>query len=165
MRPVTIATVIVVAFAASARAQAPDGSAVFDKACASCHQNPAADSRAPNRAALAQLAPETVLTALTTGNMFRQGSALTDAERRAVSAFLTGRAVGTAAPLPTVGRCTATPKALTAADLRTGWNGWGAGVANNRYSPAATGGVTAPMLPRMKLKWAFGFAEIGRAHV
>ena len=163
MRPVTIAAVIIVAFAATARAQAPDGAAVFEKACANCHQNPAADSRAPARAALAQLAPETVLTALTTGNMFRQGSALTDAERRAVSAFLTGRAVGTAAPLPTQGRCTAAPAALRTRDLESGWNGWGAGAANTRYVPAAAGGVTAPMMPRMKLKWAFGFPGVSSA--
>jgi polyvinyl alcohol dehydrogenase (cytochrome) len=162
-------TVIVATFAtlgllaATARAQAPDGAAVFDKACANCHANPAADSRAPNRAALAQLAPETILTALTTGNMFRQGSALTDAERRAVSAFLAGRAVGTAAPLPTQGRCTAAPSALRARDLERGWNGWGAGVANTRYVPAADGGVTAPMMPRMKLKWAFGFPGVSSA--
>ena len=89
---------------APAPAQTPsaDGSAVFDKACASCHLNPAGDSRAPNRAALAQLAPETILTALTSGNMFRQGSALTDAERRAVAGFITGHPVGTAMTLPSV---------------------------------------------------------------
>ena len=165
MKPsVLVATAAVLSMlAGTARAQAPDGAAVFDKACASCHQNPAADSRAPNRAALAQLAPETILTALTTGNMFRQGSALSDADRRAVSAFLTGRAVGTAAPLSTVGLCTVTPKALTAADLRSGWSGWGAGASNTRYQPAATGGVTAPMMPRMKLKWAFGFPGVSSA--
>jgi polyvinyl alcohol dehydrogenase (cytochrome) len=151
------------ALVAPAWAQAPDGAAVFEKACASCHQNPAADSRAPNRAALAQLAPETILTALTTGNMFRQGSAISDAERRAVAAFLTGRAVGTAVPLPTQGRCTVAPAPLRARDLQTGWNGWGAGVGNTRYVPAASGGVTAPMLPRMKLKWAFGFAGVSSA--
>jgi len=166
MRRVTIAVATVVALglpAATANAQAPDGAAVFERACASCHQNPAADSRAPNRAALAQLAPETILTALTTGNMFRQGSALTDVERRAVAAFLTGRAVGTAAPLPAQGRCSVAAPPLRARDLRSGWNGWGAGVANTRYSPAATGGVTAPMMPRMKLKWAFGFAGVSSA--
>jgi polyvinyl alcohol dehydrogenase (cytochrome) len=144
-------------------AQAPDGAAVFEKACASCHANPAADSRAPNRAALAQLAPETILTALTTGNMFRQGSQLTDADRRAVSGFLAGRPVGTAAPLPTQGRCTAAAPPLRARDLQSGWNGWGAGVENTRYVPAAAGGVTAPMMPRMKLKWAFGFAGVSSA--
>jgi polyvinyl alcohol dehydrogenase (cytochrome) len=166
MRPAAVAVATVVALIAGARAaaaQVPDGAAVFEKACASCHQTPAADSRAPNRTALGQLAPETILTALTTGNMFRQGSALTDAERRAVAAFLAGRAVGTAAPLPTVGRCTTAPKPLAAADLRSGWNGWGAGVTNARYVPAAAGGVTAPMIPRMTLKWAFGFAGVSSA--
>ena len=163
MRPLTFAIVIVVAIATTARAQAPDGAAVFEKACASCHANPAADSRAPNRAALAQLAPETILTALTTGNMFRQGSQLSDADRRAVSGFLAGRPVGTAAPLPAQGRCTGAAPPLRARDLQSGWNGWGAGVANTRYVPAAAGGVTAPMMPRMKLKWAFGFAGVSSA--
>jgi len=120
MKRVTIALVSVVTlilWAATARAQAPDGAAVFEKACASCHANPAADSRAPNRAALAQLAPETILTALTTGNMFRQGSALTDADRRAVSAFLTGRAVGAdeALQMGLVNRVVETGTALHAA--------------------------------------------------
>src|SRR5688500_3400432 len=146
-----------------ASGQERDGAAVFQAACASCHAQPAADSRAPNRSALAQLAPETILTALTTGNMFRQGAALTDADRRAVAAFLAGRPVGTAAPLPTVGRCTTAPAALRARDLQSGWNGWGNGVTNTRYSPAASGGVTAPMLPRMKLKWAFGFPGVSSA--
>ncbi|HZI81766.1 MAG TPA: PQQ-binding-like beta-propeller repeat protein [Vicinamibacterales bacterium] len=166
MRSVRVAIATVVALglmASTASAQAADGAAVFEKACANCHQNPAADSRAPNRTALAQLAPETILTALTTGNMFRQGSALSDAERRAVSAFLTGRAVGTAAPLPTQGRCTVAAPALRARDVQSGWNGWGAGVGNTRYVPAAAGGVTAPMMPRMKLKWAFGFPGVSSA--
>ncbi len=95
--------------------------------------------------------------------MFRQGSALTDAERRAVAGFIAGRPMGTAAPLPAQGRCTAAPAALRSRDLETGWNGWGAGTANTRYVPAAAGGVTAPMMPRMKLKWAFGFAGVSSA--
>jgi len=167
MKPVLacIAVVALGAVAAPAFAQAPpDGSAVFDKACAQCHANPGPDSRAPNRQALAQLAPETILTALTSGNMFRQGSALTDAERRAVAGFIAGHPVGTVSPnLSTVGQCTAKPKALTATDLRSGWNGWGAGVANTRYSTAAAGGLTAPMIPRLKLKWAFGFPGVSSA--
>jgi polyvinyl alcohol dehydrogenase (cytochrome) len=151
------------AFAAPMAAQSPDGAGVFEKACASCHAEPAADSRAPSRETLALLAPETILTALTTGNMFRQGSALSDADRRAVSAFLAGRPVGTAAPVSTVGRCTATPRPLTAAALKTGWNGWGSGATNARYQSADAGGLTAPMIPGLKLKWAFGFAGVSSA--
>ena len=77
---------------------APDGAAVFQKACASCHANPGPDSRAPTRDVLRTVAPEAILTALTVGNMFRQGSEITDAERRAVAAFLAGRPVGPARP-------------------------------------------------------------------
>ena len=166
MKPVTVCVATFVALGAlvaTARAQAPDGAAVFEKACATCHQNPAADSRAPNRAVLAEIAPETIYTALVSGNMFRQGSALSDAERRAVAGFIAGRPMGTAAPLPAQGRCTTAPAPVRARDLQSGWNGWGAGVANTRYIPAAAGGVTAPMMPRMKLKWAFGFAGVSSA--
>ena len=149
--------------AAPAAAQSPDGASVFQTACASCHAQPAPDSRAPNREVLGQLAPETILTALTTGNMFRQGSALTDAERRAVSAFVAGRPVGTAAPPSTVGRCTTTPPPLSAADLGAGWNGWGSSVANTRFQPADRGGLTPPMVAQLKLKWAFGFPGVSSA--
>ena len=149
--------------AAQVAAPSGDGAAVFTKACASCHLQPAPDSRAPSREVLGQLSPETILTALTTGNMFRQGSALSDADRRAVSGFLAGRAVGTAAPLPTEGRCTAAPRALRANDVASSWNGWGVTTANTRYQPAAVGGVTAPMVPRLKLKWAFGFPGVSSA--
>src|SRR5262245_4004721 len=139
--------------ATPAAAQAPDGAAVFQANCASCHANPAPDSRAPTREVLAQIAPESIMVALTSGQMFRQGSALTDAERRAVAAFLAGRPVGTAAPSSNVGRCTATAPAITSADLSNGWNGWGAGATNTRFQTADKGGLTAPMIPRLKLKW------------
>src|SRR5688572_14559868 len=56
--------VALVLSAAPAFAQAPDGAAVFEKACASCHAQPAADSRAPRRDVLALIAPEAIMTAL-----------------------------------------------------------------------------------------------------
>jgi polyvinyl alcohol dehydrogenase (cytochrome) len=146
-----------------ALAQAPDGAAVYEKACASCHAQPAADSRAPRRETLALIAPEAILTALMSGNMFRQGSELTDAERRAVAGFLAGRPVG-AAPAPTsVGRCTTAPATLTAAAVAAGWNGWGGSVANTRYQPAEKAGLTAANVPRLTLKWAFGFPGVNSA--
>ena len=111
----TAAALIVVATAASA--QTVDGAAVYEKSCASCHTNPAQGSRAPTREILAQNAPEAVLTSLMSGKMFQQGGALTEAERRAVAAFIAGRPLGASTPLPSVGRCTASPRALTAANI------------------------------------------------
>ena len=154
---------LVVANGSAFAQAAPDGAAVYQKACASCHQQPAAGSRAPTRDVLAQIAPEAIITALTTGNMFRQGSELTDAERRAVAAFLAGRPVGTAGPAPIVGRCAAAAPALQARDLETGWNGWGAGVSNTRSRTAALSGIQAADVPKLKLKWAVGFAGVNSA--
>jgi polyvinyl alcohol dehydrogenase (cytochrome) len=39
------------------------------------------------------------------------------------------------------------------------WNGWGAGVANTRFQPAAAGGITAAEVPRLRLKWAYGLPQ------
>ena len=164
MRTLLTITSMSLALAAPAFAQAPaDGAAVYQKACASCHQQPAPDSRAPTRDVLATIAPEAILTALTNGNMFRQGSELTDAERRAVAAFAAGRPLGSAPAPSTVGRCTSKPPALSAPALASGWNGWGGGVTNTRYQTADKGGLTAAMVPRLKLKWAFGFAGVSSA--
>jgi polyvinyl alcohol dehydrogenase (cytochrome) len=149
--------------ASSVGAQTPDGAAVFEKACASCHAKPAPDSRAPTREVLRNVAPEAILTALTVGNMFRQGSELTDAERRAVAGFLAGRPVGTAAPPSIVGRCQATPPPLQLSMVDAGWNGWGAGAANTRFQPAAKAKLDATSVPKLKLKWAYGFAGVNSA--
>src|SRR5262249_2628034 len=37
------------------------------------------------------------------------------------------------------------------------WNGWGVNTANTRYQEASGAGFTAADVPRLKLKWAFGF--------
>lgn len=149
--------------AAPAFGQAPDGAAVYQKACATCHANPAADSRAPSRETLGQFSPESIVTALTTGNMFRQASELSDAEKKAVAEFLAGRAFGTAPPLSNVGRCSSAPPAMTDPAKGSNWNGFGGTVTNTRYVPADKGGLTAPMVPRLKLKWAFGFPGVTSA--
>ena len=137
-------TLILAACAAPALAQAPDGAAVYQKTCATCHANPAADSRAPSRETLRGFSPESIVTALTTGNMFRQAGELNDAEKRAVAEFLAGRAVGVAAPLSNVGRCTAPTPLMVDPTKGANWNGWGGTVTNTRYV-AANGGLTAPI--------------------
>ena len=152
-----------VLIAAPALAQTPDGSAVFQKSCATCHQQPAADSRAPNRDGLRQFSPESILTALTTGNMFRQGSDLNDAEKKAVAEFVAGRPLGSPAAVSEASRCTTAAPAMPDPSKGSNWNGWGGTVTNTRYVPADTGGITAPLVPQLKLKWAFGFPGVTAA--
>lgn len=161
--PVVVCISLGSALAAPAFTQPADGGAVYESNCAACHTNPALDSRAMPRESLEQFAPETILTALTTGNMFRQGSVMTDAERRAVAAYLAGRPVGAPLPPSTVGQCAASPEALAATDLESGWNGWGVGPRNTRYVSAEQGGLTAAQVPRLTLKWAFGLPGVSSA--
>src|SRR6266446_3588383 len=118
-------TFLLAVYAAPAFAQAPDGNAVYQKACATCHAQPAADNRAPNRESLAQFAPESIFTSLTSGNMFRQAQELSEAEKKAVAEFLAGRAFGVAPPLSTVGRCTTAAPPIPDPGKGSNWNGWG----------------------------------------
>ena len=37
------------------------------------------------------------------------------------------------------------------------WNGWGNDNSNTRFQPAAQARLTAADVPKLKLKWAFGF--------
>jgi polyvinyl alcohol dehydrogenase (cytochrome) len=136
----------------------PGGAGVFLRACASCHVNPAADSRAPSPATLAQFAPDAIVNALTNGTMRIQGEKLTDDERSDVAQFLTGRAVGTSSAAST-GLCASSPPMSNPAS-GSSWNGWGAGVANTRFQPANKGGLTSTDVPKLALKWAFGFPGV-----
>src|ERR1041384_8070599 len=146
---------------ASATAQTPNGQAIYDKSCASCHQQPGADSRAPNREGLRQFSPESILTALTTGNMYRQGYDLSEAEKKAVAEFLAGRPVGSPAPIAESARCTTPVPAMSDPTRGSSWNGWGGTITNTRYVPADKAGISAPLVPQLKLKWAFGLPGVG----
>src|SRR5215471_7926149 len=68
------------------------GSELFTRECATCHQAGNND-RAPSLQALRELAPEAILTALTTGRMTVQAQRLSPADRVAVAEFASGRAV------------------------------------------------------------------------
>ncbi len=161
MRIFLFATVFVgVIFTGQARAQTTAsanaaGSAVFERECASCHMRTAAPSSVPSPDVLRQLAPEAIVTSLTSGRMRVQGERLSEADRRAVAEFLTGRAVAAAATTPAVNQCKTT--VTLPAEIRgPAWNGWGADLANTRY-PAASALLAARDVPQLKLKWAFGF--------
>src|ERR1700689_3635808 len=41
--------------------------------------------------------------------------------------------------------------------ILSAWNGWGTNTSNTRFQDAATAGLTGDQVPRLKLKWAFGF--------
>src|SRR5580765_6508321 len=40
------------------------------------------------------------------------------------------------------------------------WNGWGAGISNTRFQDQKTAGIAAADVPKLKVKWAFGFPGV-----
>ena len=44
------------------------------------------------------------------------------------------------------------------------WTGWGADHNNSRFQPAAMAGLTQDQVPRLQLKWAFGFPGASAAN-
>jgi polyvinyl alcohol dehydrogenase (cytochrome) len=135
------------------------GFAIFQQRCMNCHGNPNAPLKAPEPSALRQLTPEAILDALTNGVMKVQGQSLTDPQKKQVSESLSGRPLGTnaegdAANMPN--HCATNPPMT---NPRTGpaWNGWGVDVANTRFQTAQSAGLTKDEVPRLTLKWAFGY--------
>jgi polyvinyl alcohol dehydrogenase (cytochrome) len=58
-----------------------------------------------------------------------------------------------APPIPPAARCAGEGAALDLAAPQ--WNGWGRDAENSRYQPAP--GLTADEVPKLKVKWAFGY--------
>ena len=155
---VVVMTGAVAAFAIPALAQQPDGDAVFKQACATCHRE--GQTTAPTRDTLRQMTPESIFNALTLGRMQIQAISLSETEQRAVAVFLAGKPFGPVTPPVVVNKCTSSP-AMKAPASSGEWNGWGGSISNTRYQPS--GGLTAADLPKLKLKWAFGYHTVTSA--
>jgi len=135
------------------------GEVTFARHCAVCHGNPDAGLQAPDPATLAQLTPEAIYAALTTGVMRVQGQKLTDEEQQRVAEFLSGRPLGSAQAgdaklMPN--RCS-TSGTLHDPSAPPSWNGWGVDVENTRFQPTSAAGLTSEQVSKLKLSWAFGF--------
>jgi polyvinyl alcohol dehydrogenase (cytochrome) len=154
------------AFAPQAAGQAPpgfvagteSGFATFQTQCAQCHGNPNVD-RAPTPAALREMPPEKIYEALTTGVMQTQAAALADEQKKRVAEFMSGRPLGSAkqGDAANMGFQCRTNPPLADPSKGPAWNGWSPDLANTRFQPAQTAGLTAAQIPRLKLKWAFGY--------
>jgi polyvinyl alcohol dehydrogenase (cytochrome) len=143
----------------AAMAAAQDtGQALFDQRCSSCHVNPAPGTRAPTLEQLRSSAPESILSAITTGSMAQMAAGLSPAQLRLIAEHASGKPLGSAP----AGDATAMPNRCDAKPLGdplagSTWNGWGADLANTRFQPARAAALTPDSVPKLTLKWAFGF--------
>ncbi|WP_428098534.1 PQQ-binding-like beta-propeller repeat protein [Candidatus Rariloculus sp.] len=136
---------------------AEDGPALYSQLCASCHE--AGTDRAPDLVTLQAMSPERVLTSLESGTMLSMASGRTGVERRAIAEFVTGKAFSE--PLATTpspeAMCGPSESDFVAALDGPRWAGWGANTANTRFQETEMAGLTAADVPRLEVKWAFGF--------
>lgn len=93
-----------------------------------------------------------ILQALATGPMRAEGAKLSEAERVAVAAYLGTVPAQPARPL--AGHCQEDAPLLGSSRR---WEGWGANPSNTRFQPQSAAQLSRGQVPRLKLKWAFGF--------
>ncbi len=133
-------------------AAAPDGAALYKSHCAGCHEAKS-QLHMPSHDDLASKTPETVFKVLTEGVMIPQAAGLSEEEDRAIARFITAKEFAAPTVTAATGQCSSAPKPFTIAS--TDWNGWGNGLGNSRYQPHP--GLSAADVPKLKVKWAFGF--------
>jgi polyvinyl alcohol dehydrogenase (cytochrome) len=164
MRRIVVAVILGLAVSpVGAAAQvASRGEQVYKQHCARCHQG--VMPRMPSRDALRKYTPEAIDTSLSSFAMRRQASALSAAERRAVAEFLSGRPAGSyRAPLDVIAKtayCTAGVREGRDALEEPVWNGWGGDLQNTRFQSAKAAGLSRADVPRLRIKWAFGFPGV-----
>lgn len=142
---------ILLAFSALCISQTPTGSSVFRRKCAACHRD-GQRTRAPSQEVLSQLSSDFILQVLDSGTMKSVGARLTEAERVAVAEYLS--ASEPAEPRLQGGRCAVRRDPVL---NDPGWSAWGVSAANSRSVPAEVAGLNRSDVPKLKLKWAFGF--------
>jgi polyvinyl alcohol dehydrogenase (cytochrome) len=133
------------------------GLATFQTRCSVCHNNPVPD--APTASAIREMTPERINDSLVSGSMKMHAEGLSDIQKQRVAEFMSGRPlgsakVGDARNMPN--QCRNNPALANPAN-GPAWNGWGADSGNTRFQPSQGARLTAAEVPRLKLKWAFGY--------
>jgi polyvinyl alcohol dehydrogenase (cytochrome) len=94
--------------------------------------------------------------------MATQGGTLSDGQKRVLATFLSGRPLGSITDgdaSAMSNRCAG--ESFEAVDGPM-WSGWGREATNSRFQPDP--GLTADQVPRLTLRWAFGFPNAASAY-
>jgi polyvinyl alcohol dehydrogenase (cytochrome) len=87
--------------------------------------------------------------------MTMQAAGLSEEEGAAIAKFITGKAVATSSAPSTVGQCKSPGKPVSLLD--GDFNGWGVEPGNSHFQTKP--GLAAADVPKLKLKWAFGYPK------
>lgn len=150
-------------FAAPAFAQEPRtsdiaaGKSVYDRACASCHDNPGT-TRAAGLAALRATSPAQLRSVMTEGVMKPMAASLSAADMTQLIAWLTADQKQSAAHWTEALMCAADNRKVNAA-APVAMNGFGAGANSARALTAAQAGLKTPDMASLEVAWAIGVPQ------
>ncbi len=136
---------------AAAGKQVHPGERPYLEHCAGCHEGGV--YKAPHRMFLAMMAPEAILASLD-GIMASQAAALSTEAKRAVAEYLSGRPLSAGPPSAPAPACANTDLDMQQPPAQ---RGWGIDLANTRFQPLASGGLTRATASRLVLRWAFAY--------
>jgi polyvinyl alcohol dehydrogenase (cytochrome) len=138
----------------------PYAAQLFQKHCAQCHDSAAgASGRIPQVAVLKTMTPAAIVRTMESGLMKAQAAPLSADERQRIASFL-----GTAITVERKREEIANPCPASVPNTRLGsesprWASWGGGLSNMRFQSARDAALDARAVPRLTLKWAFGFPD------
>jgi polyvinyl alcohol dehydrogenase (cytochrome) len=134
------------------------GAEIYATVCSACHEQGL--NRAPQRATLELMTPESIDLALTQGVMRAQGAGLTAGDRRMIAEYLAGRPMGGEVRGPS--RCKAGASPF---DIREPppFAGWGLTPEGSHAIPTRVAGIDRSNIGRLKLKWSLAFPNAIRA--
>ncbi|MEH6582249.1 MAG: PQQ-binding-like beta-propeller repeat protein [Halioglobus sp.] len=128
------------------------GEVLFDRHCASCHDNPATHS--PTREALTGFSKETIMVALEFGKMQLMANHLSRQEKGLIAIYLAGQA-----PAPEwIADHSCSDEAK---DSTTPYIGnWGMGGHNQRHMPNQLAGINKDNVASLELAWSLAFPQV-----
>lgn len=137
-----------------------DGAYLFKTYCSICHEAAnGEEARGPERDVMRQLTPEHILEVLEKGVMKAQAAERSRAQRHILAEYLSGKAF-VSVPVDLVPQsafCRSGTASFSNTPAGPAWNGWGGTMTNTRFQPADSAGLSADEVPRLKLKWVFGY--------
>ena len=135
------------------QAQNRDGAAIFQGVCSNCHKENS-PTQAPLPDVLRKMPVQAILTALESGKMAAIGKNLSATEKTNIATYL---GVAGTESIPASAKCSSNPPLSKSAAV---WNGWGIDPTNSRYQSSKAAGLSASDVPKLKLKWAFGYPGV-----
>jgi polyvinyl alcohol dehydrogenase (cytochrome) len=136
-----------------------NGLTFFQTKCMSCHRDNDS-TKAPSARKIRTMTPEQIYAVVSKPGRPEHDQGLTDPQKRRMAEFMGGyRQIGSVEagnPKNFPNACKSNPPM---SDPYAGafWSGWGADIENTRFQNSEAAGMIKADVPKLQLKWAFGF--------